>query len=172
MVQIGFHGCSRRIPVSGLTFHRMQDDLFDLSRYFRVAFPRRYGVAGDPSVHDRKRVIAIKRYYAYRHFVQHCSKTVNVGLRIPALPFDLFRGHIIRRADRGSKTGERDPSPLCSPGDAEVHDTDSAVVADHDVLRFEVTMDDAVLVHVRQRLAYITGYLDCVLFGHRADTVQ
>src|SRR5208337_69289 len=166
------HGCSRRITVAWIALHGMEDDLFNLRRYFRVAFPRRHRVAGDAGVHDRERVVAIERHYADSHFVQHCAKAENVGPRIPALPFDLFGGHIIGRADSWRKTGECDSSTLCGPGDAEVHDPDSAVVADHDVLRFEVTMDYTVFVHVRQCLAYITRYLDRVLFRHRADTVQ
>ena len=53
-------------------------------------------------------------------------------------------------------------------GDAEVHHLHRAGLADHDVGRLDVAVDDAVLVAEVQRLAGVGDDLDGALGRHRA----
>ena len=57
-------------------------------------------------------------------------------------------------------------------GDAEIHDLHPAVVADHDVFRLQIAMDDVVLVHVLERIARCGGDIDRLADRHDLDRVQ
>ncbi len=91
-----------------------------------------------------------KAMVAGEHFVEHGAEAVDVGAGIAAFALDLLGRHVMGRAGGESTKVSRRPSHA---GDAEIHNADGAVVADHDVLRLEIAMDDIVVVHVLHGLA-------------------
>jgi len=66
----------------------------------------------------------------------------------------LLRRHIGRRAHRDADLRQL-LARLEAGGEAEVHEHGLAVVAEHDVARLDVAVDDPFLVRVRQRLGQL-----------------
>ncbi|PYS05386.1 MAG: hypothetical protein DMG12_07905 [Acidobacteria bacterium] len=58
---------------------------------------------------------------------------------------------------------------LCN---SEIHDAEGPVIADHDVRRFQIAVDDTVLVHVFQRVTKPAGDLQSVWHRQEFDSLQ
>ena len=90
------------------------------------------------------------------HLIQRCAKAEDVAARIDLAADRLFRGHV-RRGARGAAGSTHAFATQIGDGrgprvlfidlrqlrEAEVEHLDRAVVADHDVARLEITVDDA-----------------------------
>ena len=75
----------------------------------------------------------------------------------PRLPFTCSGRHVVGRAHGGGETGEGQSPQSGRLGNAEIHDANAAIVAEHDVFRLQVAMDDVLPVHVLQGLADAAG---------------
>ena len=94
-----------------------------------------------------------------QHLEQHRAHRVDVGAMIDvASPAGLLRCHVRRRAERDAFAGERRILARVADRlrDAEVHD-DRMPAGEHDVVRLDVAMDDAVRVRVGERLGDLRG---------------
>ena len=107
-----------------------------------------------------------ERRFTRQHLVEHAPETVNVGPTVewPA-PRGLFRAHVDRRADghagRGQLLATRFADPSRDPEIAH-HRLPGH---QHDVLGFDVAMDDVVAVRIGQRTRYLPSDLGGVVDG-------
>src|SRR5215469_11462979 len=160
------------IAPMGLALHRVQDNLLERLRDLRIQFTGCDRIAGDPRIHHDKRIRALERYGTRGHFVKDRTQTIDVGPFVTSFAFDLFRRHVVRSAHRWGKPGEREPAHFRRFRDAEIDDPQGTIITNHDVLRFEVSMYDLVLVHVPECAKDIAGDLDSVRDRQRSHLVQ
>src|SRR5262249_50068644 len=81
------------------------------------------------------------------------AEGVEVGARVASLALDLLRRHVVRRPDALREAGPGELAQRRVERDAEVEELHPAVQGEHDVLRLEVTVHDAVIVEIAQRIA-------------------
>ena len=91
---------------------------------------------------------------AREHLIEHDAEGIQVTARVGIEALGLLRCDIVHGADGLTATLFMD---ILERGDAEISDLDHVVVRDHDVLRFDVPVDDAMGVRVLQRLADLRG---------------
>ena len=104
-----------------------------------------------------RRRIPAERRPACQHLVEHAAERPDVGARIHLEPTCLLRRHVGRgsddrarpRLDHGLPRGPP-ARPLAVGGDAEVEDLHQPVRAYHDVLGFDVAVDDTGAVRGRE----------------------
>ena len=96
--------------------------------------------------------------------VKKSAQIVNVRSFVGGFALDLFGRHVIRRAHGAGVADVRDSSEDVVSRDAKIHDADGSVTADHYVLGFEVTVNNALTVHVLQSFTYEAGKFDGILF--------
>ena len=132
-------------------------------RYLAGAADVRHGLL-QPLRQDRLRIRAGKGRLAGEHLVEHATQRVHVGAGIEVpLAHRLLRTHVVRGAQAHAGLGEpllacpASRFPACQrPCDPEVRHQ-RVIAAEQDVLRLDVTVDDAVPVGVGQRV----GHLGC-----------
>ena len=95
--------------------------------------------------------------------VHHHAERIEVALRTDGLVLDLFRRHVIRRADQTHRLGL---VQLFELGDTEIHDLHGAVVRHHDVARLDVAVHHAFAVRVIECLAAFEDDVDDLLDLH------
>ena len=80
------------------------------------------------------------------HLVHDHAEAVDVGPVVHLLAENLFRRHVLRRADHVAGLGELGVGMGGDGGHAEVHDLEQALVVDQDVGGLQVAVHDADLV--------------------------
>ena len=71
----------------------------------------------------------------------------------PAFPVHLFRRDVVGRAHGLREFREREAPHSRLPRDSEVDELDAIISIDHDVVRLEVAVNDAMTVNVAERIA-------------------
>ena len=109
-------------------------------------------------VNQRFEAAGLVRRALRQQRVHDRAQRVNIRLRDQAFFLgQLLRRHVHRRAlHLGVVTFEAD----VDVGDAEIHDFDLALVAQHDVAGFEVAMNNAFAVHVVETLGALVDDVD------------
>ena len=136
-------------------FQAAQNEPAKVRRELRIeiaGIARRLALVLDP---DRERRVALERDSPGRHLVKDDAERVDVGAGVDRLALDLLRAHVFRGPDHDPRPG--DALPLERAGDTEIHDVDAAALVDHDVLRLEVAVDDAVAVGLGQAPGDLQG---------------
>ena len=87
-----------------------------------------------------------EREFAGEEFVKHHAEREDVRTVVGVGALDLLGGHIPRRANGAPLLCEARPGRRPQLGEPEVHDLRDTVLADHDVLRLDVPVDDPLLV--------------------------
>ena len=110
-----------------------------------------------------------ERRLAGEHLVEHTRERVDIGSGVDVLATDLFGTHVLRRTeDRahagGQLSGRARVRVDQRPRNPEIGDQREAI-GEQDVLRFDVTMNDTVLVRVRQRACDLARETHRVLEG-------
>ena len=106
----------------------------------------------EDGVHRLDRGVPFERALSGEHLVQHGSEGEDVRTLVGALATDLFRGHVADRAHQcpglgpGGQRRVHRSKPRHRPGEAEVEDFDGAVFGEEQVLGFQVSVDDSLLV--------------------------
>src|SRR5215831_7846807 len=104
--------------------------------------------------------VAPEQTLSRKHFIEHHTKAEDVGSLVDSLSFRLLRRHVADRADHHSRvclyrdTSRRfslnaDGLPLSELCQTEIQHFHIAVRPQHDVLRFNITMNDAGLMRSR-----------------------
>ena len=106
------------------------------------------------------RVLPRERQLAGGQLVQHDADGEDVGAKIERPALDVLGRHVRRRAEQ--LAGDGHPLEVDDLRDAEVHQLDEPVVADHHVLGLHVAVDDAETVRVGERAADLDA-------DHRGD---
>ena len=161
-----------RVAVGRVALQGVQDDFFEHGREFGIDFARRGGIAGEPGVHHHVGILALEERRAGGHFVENGAQAVNIGALVAAFALDLFGRHVIGRAHGRGEADEGHAPGLGGLGDAKIHDANGAVPAEHDVLRFEIAVDDVLPVQVVQGVADPAGNGDRVGLGQRFDFLE
>ena len=136
--------------VGGRACQRLGDDLLDRLGHVAEgaqARDRLTQAAGD----DRLRRATGERRIAGEHLVEDAAQGIDVAPAIePPVGARLLRAHVQRGAERDAGLGQ----PLAAgrverPGDTEVRD-DTMIAREQDVLRLDVTVDEALPVGIAQ----------------------
>ena len=98
----------------------------------------------------RHRGISLKRQAASEHFIKHHTRRVQIGPSVNMTASGLFRRDIVDRTQR--LLGQGTVTAGGYPGDAEVGYLHTAVPQNHNVVGFDVPMDNPPAVGVAQRL--------------------
>ncbi len=101
---------------------------------------------------------------------EHDAEAVEVRTSVDLLAHDLFGGEVLCRTQQGSGAGQ--VGVLSRFGDPEIGHPDPAVLAQHDVGRLDVAMDDAGAVGDGQGLGDLTGHVDHVTGGEPSVFVE
>ena len=149
----------RLIPLCGVLFHGVHDDLFQTGGNVRVDISGAHGNILHMHHSDRDRVIRVERLSAGEHLIEHDTDGIKVTLGIGHIATGLLRADIMHRTDC-LVCG----SPALFPGelgDTKVHDLDRAVCQQHDVLGLDIPVNNATAVGVLER----TEDLDDKVYG-------
>ena len=95
---------------------------------------------------DALEPIAAKRVQVGEHFMEHRTEAIKIAARVEGLRVDLFRAHVVGCAQRFAMPRKR-VRRIELLGDAEIDQRHRAVLAQHNVGRLDVAVDDAVRVH-------------------------
>ena len=110
---------------------------------------------------DRQRVLARKRRLANKHMVNGNSQRIDIAARIDRIAFDLLRAHVERRAHGDPDLSQVLLHPLIiDASETEIGDLNFAVGRQHDIFRFDVTMDDTHLTGFLQRHSGLLQNID------------
>ena len=104
--------------------------------------------------------VPLERRPAREHLVEDDAERVDVAALGRRLAGRLLGGDVLRTADDAA--GLRELRAGEDLGDAEVGQLEDAVVADEDVRRLEIAMDDAVIVDMLEGRADLEGDVDRV----------
>src|SRR5690606_34794894 len=88
---------------------------------------------------------------------QHHTQGIQVGARVHVATAVLLRAHVFGCANNGAHLGHGVVAKQ-GPGDAEVHQYGRAVGAKHDVVRFDVAMNDVLFAGVVEGGGHVTQY--------------
>jgi len=160
-------GARGREALVGVLLERAQDKRREVGRQRRVELARvarRLALVLDA---DGERRVALERDAAGRHLVEDDAQRVDVGAGVDGLALDLLGAHVLGRPDHDPGPG--DAFLFERAGDAEIHDAGGARLVDHDVLRLEVAVDDALRVGLGQTVGDLSGDRDGAAGGHHAD---
>ena len=147
-LEVVYHVDGARIALFGRFHHGAAHDLLKADRDHLVDLAGFLGRGLDLLDGDADGGVAVKGQGAREHFIEHDAHGVDVRLLVGVLAARLLGADIVDRAD--GLVGHGDGFKLGDAGDAEVHDLDGAVAEDHDVLRLDVTVDDAALMRMLQ----------------------
>src|SRR3989449_1624847 len=108
--------------------------------------------------------LGLERLVVAQQLVQQAAHGKEVGGRADRRVRDLLGRHVARRPHDGAGTGEL---RRLQPRDPEVHDLDAAVRGDAHVRRFDVAVDHAAVVGVRQRREHLDHDIELALERQR-----
>ena len=118
---------------------------------------------------NRPVIVAIKRQLAGEHFVHDDAKRIDIAPSVHRKAPGLLRRDIMHRAD-GFVLHVRHFG--LKVGDAEVRDFDDAVIDDKDVLRLDITVDNAFPVRMGERPRDLQREIHCLHRVKRAVVLQ
>ena len=94
-------------------------------------------------------VIRIKRLLSGHHLIEHDADGIQIAFCIRCAASRLLRADIVNGSDRLIRTGF--PVLARKLGNAEVHHLDCAVTQHHNILRLDISVDNALTVCVLER---------------------
>ena len=115
----------------------------------------RLGILIENGIDHRLVVIPLEGAPAGEHLVKHYAQGPNIGAVVDALAAGLLRRHVGDRSRGGLLFGDLPGSDQF--GQSEVHDLGLVFGADHDVGRFDVPVDDALLVSLPEAPGHLDG---------------
>src|SRR6185503_13680392 len=141
---------------------------------------RRLRVFVKYGVHRVNVVFVRERALARCHLVYHCAERKDVAAEVNALAEKLLRRHVFDRSkyhagirldlnDGLFRAVSREPAlSLDELRESEIQNLRVAVAADHQVLRLEVAMNDAMLVRLAKPFGDLNRDLQSVAYRQRA----
>ena len=155
----------RLIALAQVGLHRLERDAFKLLGDVAVPLPRRLGAAGDVLECDLLRSVGVIRQVAGRHLIEHDAERIQVAARVGIEPLRLLGRNIVHRADGLAAALLAD---IFQRGDTEIRHLDHVVIRDHDVLRLDVAVNDAVRMRVLERFCDLRGIAQRLLRAEHA----
>ena len=160
------------VAVFRTPLHGPKDDLLGLRRYRGIEREGSDRVAGDPHLRGGPGVLGPEGKLPGQHLVKDHAQAVDVRALVIAGVADLLRRHVLGRAEERCQRAEEAPGRLYLGGQAEVHQAEPLVAADHDVRGLQVPVDDPAAVHVPERPAHDARNPQRVLLRHGPDAVN
>jgi len=102
------------------------------------------------AVNDAHRRARRERPLPREHLVEDAAEAVEVAALVGRLRVALLGAHVVRRAEDLPRARERGVQPHLL-GEPEIDERETTVVAEHDVGRLEIAMQDARAVDGRER---------------------
>ena len=155
----------RLIALAQVRLHRLERDALKLLGDCAVPLPRRLCAAGNVLERDLLRGVGVIRQVPGRHLIEHDTKRIQVAARVCIEALCLLGRNIVHRSN-GLTTALLVDVFQC--GNAEIRHLDHVVVRDHDVLRLDVAVDDAVRVRVLERFCNLRGIAQRLLRAEHA----
>ena len=115
---------------------------------------------------DGMRALGVERVRSGRHFVHQDSQGIQVGPCIGRGAPDLLRTHIERRTQSFPDCRFRFQSDRPGPGDAEIKNQDRSIVVNSNIGRFQVAVNDLVVVGTLQSPADLSRDRNNLRLGH------
>ena len=132
----------------------MHRDLLQPDRDRRIELTRRNGLRVDVLDGDGDRRIAVKGRPSGQHLIHHNTERIKIRPCIHMRALGLLRRNVVYRAERLARKRALSRRHLRN---AEVCDLDAAILEHHDVVRLDVTVDNAAAVRVLERLCDLRG---------------
>src|ERR1700758_1188229 len=109
---------------------------------------------------------------ASQHLIQHDPQRVDVAARVAPFSFQFLGGDVFRCTYNLRKVRKRNSpcSGLCRDAEADQFDTANGI--DHDVLRFEITVNDSMILNVVKYLADAEGDPYCAVWSNLSLAVK
>ncbi len=146
------------VPARRVLLHGLEGDFLQPFRNRGVQLARGLGVCLQLHDGDGDRVVRLKREAAGQHLVQHHADGIQIRLFIRKVAARLLGGDIMDGADGLVGHGPRFVAGEAR--NAEIRDLDGAVLQQHDVLRLDVAVDDALAVGMLQGAQNLDGEVD------------
>src|SRR6185312_1122780 len=130
-------------------------------RKIRVSRQKRIGCFADDAPRNR---LPLKRMRPGRQLKYDDSRRKQVGAGVARLSEDLFRRHIMRRAENSPNHREAGRG---SAGNPEIENLHTAFIHDKNIARLDVAMNHALRVSMSQAVADSGGKVDLARQGNR-----
>jgi len=130
----------------------------------------RHRLALQVLAHDRPGGIGAEGHDARQHLIEDDAQGVDVRADVNPPTLRLLRRNVMRAAHEQaglSESGHGDVS-----GDAEIHDFHRAIGRDHEVLRLDIAVDDAMLVSRLQSCGHLSGDVQGLMDGKRPSLLD
>jgi len=149
--QIGQHLLGGSITLLRVFAHGANDDIFHALRNVRICAPGCFKRFLQMLQRDADGTFAQERQSSGQHLVQDDAKRIDVRFFARSDPFGMLRRKIMDRTDHG--TGLCNGGRSDCTGNAEIRHLHPSVFADQDIVRFDVPMNDLVIMSMIQRIA-------------------
>ena len=160
-IQVVQHLPSRLEPVHRVLLHCFHGDLFQAPGNRRVQLPGHHRFCLELHQGHRYRVIRDKRKPAGKHLIEHDTHGVDIGFIGDIVAPGLFRRDVMHRTNGFVRHG------LCftlqESGNAEIGHFNGAVLQQHDVLGFDITVDDPLFMGALQGHQNLAGEVESFL---------
>ena len=162
----------RREAISGYLLEGMHDRAFELVRHRAPNdLDRRRHFHRVPR-HDRDRVRPGEWHLTNEHLIQHAREAIHVTAPIDVIAAELLGTHVGGGANRHARLRQLLAAGVLDHSrNAKVGDNSMAAMQQY-VLWFDVAMDDAEGVRIRQRIRNLTGDRDRVVDRELALALQ
>ena len=171
-LEIGAHVGSLPVAQFAVLLEQLVDDRREGRRQPGIQVEHRQRRAIEDGVGQHARGVAAERAAACGNFVQDDAERKQIRALIERFPSHLLGRHIGRRADRGSRVGQRRHRRrrrglvVDELGDAEVEHLHVAARRNDDVGGFQVAMDDAPGVRRLERVGELESPFDQLIRRH------
>ena len=146
--QVLRQGRGRRVAIDGTLGQCLQDDRFQVAGDPPVDQPRRNRLPAADLFHQLRGAGAIERGPERHQFIKSGPQAIHVGSPVDGSCSRLLGAHVTGRAQKAVMLGQAGIGE--SAGQAKIGDPDRSLRVDQKIGRFDVAMNDTVMVGMRQ----------------------
>ena len=168
-LQVLNHSRCRAVPGAKIRTHGVEGDLLQTEGDRRIHLAGRRRGRIDVLDGDGYRGITVIGRFSGQHFIHHYAQRIQVRPGVHLGPLCLLRGDIMDGPQR--LPGQRILGGT-EPRDPEISDLYAAVLQDHDIVRFDVPMDDPSGMGVLDGLGDLGGKMQRLPPGQRAPLLH
>ena len=151
-----------------LLLHRAQNELFELRRYILAESSRRKRRIGYLHARNHGRILIVEGALRGQHLVHDASERIDVAPRIHLTSHRLLGADVMHRTD-----GAVIQMKMIGVGQScntEIRHLHVSARENHDVLRLDITVDDALMMRHRQARQHLHGAGNT--FGYRQTLLR
>ena len=159
LIQVTQHGLCAWIALFHIRCHRLHGDQLQRFRNIGVDFPGRKRHGTDVLNRNGNGAVTFKRKPIRQHFVEHHTSGINIRARICMTAFGLLGRNIMHRTK--GFLGQRIFCRGYQAGNSKICYFDAAVPQDHDIMGFNIPMDDTAAMGMAQPLHNLGDKVQC-----------